>query len=75
VNAERHIDAVARLRALCVAADIAVSIAGFVRERDVARLLGVTGRTLRTWRYDGCGPPATRIGHTHWSSETTARVS
>jgi hypothetical protein len=62
MNDEQHTAAIARLRALCVAGGIAVSIAGYIREADLARLLGVDARTARRWRHDGTGPPATKIG-------------
>lgn len=59
-------DQTARLRALCVEAGIRVSLAGYIRENDLARLLDVSTRTVRAWRYDGSGPAATRIGGGYW---------
>lgn len=58
------------LRSICVANNIAVSLAGFIREADVARLLAVDTRTLQRWRVDSVGPAAVAIGRS-WSYPLT----
>jgi hypothetical protein len=41
---------------------ISISLAGFIREGDVARLLDVDIRTLQNWRRDLRGPECVRMG-------------
>jgi phage terminase Nu1 subunit (DNA packaging protein) len=50
------------LRSICAEHAIMVSLAGLVRESDVARLFGVNVRTLQNWRRDSCGPASIRMG-------------
>lgn len=50
------------LRRICIEHAITVSLAGFVREADVARLLDVDIRTLQNWRRDMRGPECVRMG-------------
>lgn len=50
-----------QLREICDAHGIIVSISGFAKEADAARLLGCDVRTLRRWRADGHGPRACRL--------------
>jgi len=38
------------------------ALAGFIKERDLARDLGLTIWALRAWRKRGYGPPAGKIG-------------
>lgn len=47
-----------KLEALCVRHRIKVSIDGYVRSSDAAKLLGIEPGTLRNWRHkgDGYGP-------------------
>lgn len=52
------------LCSICLTNNIVVSLAGFIRERDVARLLDVDIRTLARWRADRIGPDAVTIGRT-----------
>ena len=33
-----------------------------VTEREAARILAVSKRTLQAWRMKGCGPPFVRVG-------------
>ncbi|MEE3502534.1 AlpA family phage regulatory protein [Acidiphilium acidophilum] len=35
-----------------------------IKERDVARLMGVVPRTMMRWRKLGCGPKYVRLGNT-----------
>jgi hypothetical protein len=51
-----------QLRAICSEHSIGISIGALLREHDVSRLLEVCTRTLRSWRAEGIGPPAVRIG-------------
>lgn len=37
-------------------------LAGYIRERDLARELGLTVWALRAWRKRGYGPAASKIG-------------
>jgi hypothetical protein len=37
-------------------------LADCLPEKQVAREIGVTVRTLRTWRVRRCGPPWTKVG-------------
>lgn len=50
------------LRSICLEHAITVSLAGFVREADVARLLDIDVRTLQNWRRDLRGPESVRMG-------------
>jgi hypothetical protein len=50
------------LRRICLEHAIPVSLAGFVRESDAARLLDVDVRTLQNWRRDMRGPECVRMG-------------
>jgi hypothetical protein len=43
-------------------AKVPVTPAGYVRRRDVARLLNRAPRTLREWSHDGFGPKAEQEG-------------
>lgn len=52
-----------QLHAICTEHAITVSLAGFVRECDVARLLDVDIRTLQNWRRDLRGPEGVRMGN------------
>ena len=52
------------VRQICAEHAITVSLAGFVRESDVARLLDVDIRTLQNWRRDLRGPACVRMGRT-----------
>jgi hypothetical protein len=36
--------------------------AGYITEVELADQLGVTFRTIRTWRHEGEGPPVTWLG-------------
>lgn len=38
------------------------ALTGFIRERDLARELGLTVWALRAWRKRGYGPPAGKVG-------------
>src|SRR5687768_6628265 len=60
------------LRAACSEHGIPVTITGFVREADAARLCDVSVRTLRDWRRSGVGPPAVRMGGWRYSLEGLA---
>lgn len=51
------------LRNICLEHAITVSLAGFIREADVARLLDVDIRTLQNWRRDLRGPECVRMGN------------
>lgn len=51
-----------QLREICTEHAITVSLAGFVRECDVARLLDVDVGTLQNWRRDLRGPACVRMG-------------
>jgi hypothetical protein len=55
---------------VCRANGVSVSLAGLIREADVARLLGVGVRTLQRWRLDSVGPSACAIGRS-WSYSLT----
>jgi hypothetical protein len=62
------------LRRICIDHAIAVSLAGFIREADVARLLDVDIRTLQNWRRDLRGPECVRMGGTwRYSIEALAK--
>ena len=37
-------------------------LAGYLTEKEMARELGQTPRTLRLWRQKGTGPPWARVG-------------
>jgi hypothetical protein len=50
------------LRRICLEHAITVSLAGFTREADAARLLDVDVRTLQNWRRDLRGPECVRMG-------------
>lgn len=50
------------LRSICLEHAIVVSLAGFIREADAARLLDVDVRTLQNWRRDLRGPECVRMG-------------
>lgn len=50
------------LRMICVEHAIVVTLAGFIREVDAARLLDVDVRTLQNWRRDMRGPECVRMG-------------
>lgn len=50
------------LRSICLEHAIVVSLAGFIREADAARLLDVDVRTLQNWRHDLRGPECVRMG-------------
>jgi hypothetical protein len=51
-----------QLRAICTEHAISISLAGFIREADAARLLDVDIRTLQNWRRDLRGPECVRMG-------------
>lgn len=40
----------------------AEAIAGYIRQRELLKLLGVSRVTLWTWRRDGAFPPGVRLG-------------
>jgi|WetSurMetagenome_2_1015567.scaffolds.fasta_scaffold440184_1 hypothetical protein len=42
--------------------DGVAALTGFIRERDLARELGLTVWALRAWRRRGYGPPASKVG-------------
>jgi len=46
--------------------------AEYLGQAEVARRLGISPRTLETWRYKGTGPPATRIGCRHIRYQASA---
>jgi DNA-binding transcriptional MerR regulator len=40
------------------------TLTGLIREKDLARELGLTVWALRAWRKRGYGPPAGKVGRT-----------
>lgn len=52
-----------QLRAICAEHAISISLTGFVRQADAARLLDVDIRTLQNWRRDLRGPKCVRMGN------------
>jgi hypothetical protein len=54
------------IEARAKAAGIAVSLLGLIAENDVARLLGITVRTMRRWRESDDGPEHVLINGRIW---------
>jgi predicted site-specific integrase-resolvase len=57
-----------QIEARAKAEGIAVSTLGLIAEMDVARMLKVSARTMRTWRNDGKGPAHTQLNGRVWYS-------